>query len=336
MTGRYEVLEEIPETLKVIQGRLDAARGRPLGEVKRHELIIGAGEASLATLTKLRDHAPLWLALQRQVLLQTWWFGELDQLDQLNVPATERLLVALQVRPESCGKQLTEKEFAKEIVDDAAQHVRQVREAAKHAALRGGVHLPDASIKQRIFRWLAFRTNDQTDQTVDVMLVDDTHRRLSDLQSEIAKLLHWAHEGQLDDADHERLLERCSAGIIVTWSITVAALQIDEIKDAMVRVATDLAPQLEQVPRPLAAIIGMLALIMATKQVSDVIRGDLPGAGDGPRWSPGARPPQPEGEANAGPPPPAKRGPPTIPGSEAPGTQRSAPRWRSSGRGRRR
>jgi hypothetical protein len=97
MAPRYRILEWVPTVLAFVDDQLREASGYRVGSREREQAIIGAAETAYKTTVGLTQAAPLWMALQRQVLVKGWRFEDLEQLDQLTVPATVELLVALRV-----------------------------------------------------------------------------------------------------------------------------------------------------------------------------------------------------------------------------------------------
>jgi hypothetical protein len=92
-------------------------------------------------LKRLGNCTALWVGLQRQVMVHGWSFGELGQLDKLDVVATVELLSALNVRPPRGFEDDSEDDLERLIID-AHKHIGAVKSDAVKAARRSGIDLP--------------------------------------------------------------------------------------------------------------------------------------------------------------------------------------------------
>jgi hypothetical protein len=84
-------------------------------------------------LKRLGNCTALWVGLQRQVMVHGWSFGELGQLDKLDVVATVELLSALNVRPPRGFEDDSEDDLERLIID-AQKHIGAVKSDAVKAA----------------------------------------------------------------------------------------------------------------------------------------------------------------------------------------------------------
>lgn len=127
---RFQVLEQIPGTIQRINKRLEKARDLPPppNSRKHRELIVPAGQEAREMLEQLGSCTPLWLALQRQALVRGWSFGDLEQLDKLDVVATAELLKALNIRPPRDSEADIE-DYLEKLVTDGRNLVGDVRES---------------------------------------------------------------------------------------------------------------------------------------------------------------------------------------------------------------
>jgi hypothetical protein len=261
MPHRYEILDEIPNANAFVEDQLNQRRGLRPDDRRRQELLIGAGDAALYTLGKLTHDAALWLALQRQVLVQGWRFEDLAQLDQLAVTATADLLVLLQVGPQTSAERLATGANAQRLVTNAKNEVRTVQDAVKWAAAADGISLP--------------RSQEET------LLIDHAHNRVYELWLELGGLLHRARQEQLSKADQHRMLVLCTAAVSIAGSIAAVALQLPEVQRLVVHLATDLTEALGRVAEPLRAGVAMLGIVVAVRQ-SDIA---LDATDEDPPWN---------------------------------------------------
>jgi hypothetical protein len=236
---RYAVLDQIPKTLGFVMDRLDQAKGRPLGDPVRTRLIISAGQTAYGTIVGLTRAAPLWMALQRQVLVKGWRFEDLEQLDQLTVPIIADLLVALQIRPKQRAERFLTEALSEDFVNGPKETLERVKKATIAAAAADGLTAPSA----------------------EVLLVDQAHIEVDQVRRKLAALLASVQHDQ--DAE-VRLEKRLGPAIAVIAFLTTAALQIPEVQQEIVQAASVLAQAVQHMLEAVTAQVGALGMVAAT------------------------------------------------------------------------
>jgi hypothetical protein len=209
------------------------------------------------------------MALQRQVLVRGWQFEDLGQLDQLTVPVTASLLVALTAQPKERADRTRSQALAEDLVNDAKGKLEEVKRAASAAAAADGLTAP----------------------SVEVLLVDYSHIEVENLRRRLGALLVAAQRQQDKEANLQRIVKRCRTVIVVVGFITTAALQIPEVQQEAVRVGSDLLQVIEQVTEAVRAQVGTLGVIAAARFAA--------GPSDG--FSPVDSPPGPDSPQPGGP-----------------------------------
>jgi hypothetical protein len=260
VTRRYEILDEVPRALHAVGQNLDEAKGRPLGDRERERLIIGAGEQAYEALVGITRAAPLWMALQRQVLVRSWRFEDLEQVDQLTVPVTARLLVALTVQPNEWADRARSRDYAEDLVRDANDKLEQVKRAASAAAAADELTAP----------------------SVEVLLVEHAHLEVEKLRRQLNALLTAAQQQQDKEANLERVAKRCRIVVAVIAFLTTAALQIPEVQHEVVRVGSDLLEVIGQISQAVRAQVATLGIIAAARFAAGPDSG-FPPVDPGPR-----------------------------------------------------
>jgi hypothetical protein len=201
---RFQVLEEIPGAIRFITERLEEAwkLPPPPNSRKHKDLVVPAGRKAREMLEQLGGCTPLWLALQRQALVRGWSFGDLEQLDKLDVVATARLLKALNVRsPRDFEADI--EDYLDRLVTDAQNHVRDVKTEVVEAARSSGIDLPVPG-RDGTASWV-----------VDSVVVDHTHEKLDELRFMLAELLARGGWRKFDVESLERLLMATAAATTI-------------------------------------------------------------------------------------------------------------------------
>jgi hypothetical protein len=255
MARRYKILERVPTVLAFVDDQLQEASGCRAGSREREQAIIAAAETAYNTTVGLTQAAPLWMALQRQVLVKGWRFEDLEQLDQLTVPATVELLVALRVGRQQQAETLlreaiaTETAPAEDFIEAACAKLEEVKRAAEQAAAADGLTAPSA----------------------ELLLVDHAHTEVMKVRRELAALLDaWTAEQDHEvDVQHrearlQTILKRCGTAVGVIAFLTAAALQIPEVQREVVHAASELAQVIQHMAEAIRAQVGALGVIAAT------------------------------------------------------------------------
>ena len=211
--SRFQVLEDIPGTIQRINKRLEEARDLPPppNSRKHRDLIVPAGQDARDMLEKLGSSTPLWLALQRQALVHGWSFGDLEQLDKLDVVATAELLKALNIRP-SRDSEGDIKDYLEKLLTDARNHVGDMKKAAVETARSSGIDLPVPG-RDATASWVD-----------DSVVVDHTHTKIDELRLMLVELLARGGWRKFDIESLERLLMAAAAAATVA-GFTVATVQ---------------------------------------------------------------------------------------------------------------
>ena len=264
---RYAVLDQIPGTLSLVMDQLDLAKGYTLGDPERTRLIIGAGRKSYGTIVDLTRAAPLWMALQRQVLVKGWRFEDLEQLDQLTIPIIADLLIALQIRPEERVERFLAEALSEDFVNGPKETLERVKKATIAAAAADGLTAPSA----------------------EILLVDQAHFEVDQVRRKLAELLASAQHDQ--DAE-VRLEKRLGPAIAVIAFLTTAALQLPEVQQEIVQAASVLAQMVQHMLEAVTAQVGALGMVAATSVAAAPGEGFSPvGPDAGPNTpQPGAGP----------------------------------------------
>ena len=257
MTRRYKILDWVPTVLEFVDDQLREASGHRAGSREREQAIIAAAETAYKTTVGLTQAAPLWMALQRQVLVKGWRFEDLEQLDQLTVPATVDLLVALRVGRQPQAETLLREAIAaatapaEDFIEAACAKLEEVKRAAVQAAAADGLTAPSAE--------------------PELLLVDHAHIEVMKVRRELGALLDdWKaeqdHEAdvQAREARLQTILKRCGTAVGVIAFLTAAALQIPEVQREVVHYAAELAQAIQHTAEAIRAQVGTLGVVAAT------------------------------------------------------------------------
>jgi len=252
MVRRYEILSQIPKALADIDSDMHTAHRCRAGDPGREGLILAAADTAHGTLVGLTQDALLWMALQRQVMVRGWRFQDLQQLDQLTVPATVDLLIALRVGRKQQAEILlreaiaAERPAAEDFINQARAKLDEVKLAAVQAAAAEGLTAPSA--KQ--------------------LLVDHAHIEATKVRWELNTLISaWRaeqdHETEVQkrEARLQTILKRCGTAVGVIAFLTAAALQIPEVQHVVVEYSVGLAQVVEQLAESIRARIDELGAI---------------------------------------------------------------------------
>jgi hypothetical protein len=259
MARRYNILERVPTVLAFVDDQLREASGHRAGSREREQAIIAAAETAYKTTVGLTQAAPLWMALQRQVLVKGWRFEDLEQLDHLTVPATVDLLVALRVGRQQQAETLLREAIAaatapaEDFIEAACARLEEVKRTAAQAAAADGLTAPSA----------------------ELLLVDHAHIEVMKVRRELGALLDdWRieqdHEAdaQRREARLDKIRNRCGTAVGVIAFVTAAALQIPEVQHEFVQYAAELAQVIQQAVQHMAeairAQVGTLGVVAAT------------------------------------------------------------------------
>lgn len=289
---RYGSLDEVPSTLGFVLTSLHKANARRPGDRRREALIIGAGETAYATIVRLTDDAAMWMALQRQVLVPSWRFEDLEQLDQLTVPATADLLVALSVPPNTAAARALHANITEDLVNHAKEMLEQVKRAVAAAAAADQLTAP----------------------SLEVLLVDHAHIEVMKVRYQLMDLLGPALHKQDKQVRLQQLVKTCGKAAAVIAFLTTAALQIPEVASGVVEVGGEMWQFLERLTMAVRGEVGALGIVAAASFAAEP--GDdfpvdrlpwrnLPGPGGPPPTRQGAAtPPRPTSDTD---PPAANR-----------------------------
>ena len=283
MRPRYAAaLVRIPDDIAFIQAQINEAdTERPHSRTWRRATV-AAGDRAYEMQARVTDSPPLWLALQRQVLVRGWSFKDLellrdkqlDNLDEQVIPALADTLTKLMGRRRQVKEDST-RTAATALVQDAWHNWSEAKAMAIRAMEASGVVLPPGSDGIRI---------------VESMVVDHTQDRMERLRDELAKYMERARNGEANEAELRRILGLCTAAIAAVGSVTATVAKIPEVWNELERFAEHLVRLLADIhaaPSNHAALLGM---VIALRQTDLALAGFLDHA---PRWpdGPGEIPP---------------------------------------------
>jgi hypothetical protein len=311
MSHRYEILFSVPEELDRIQVLINEADQLPTGDPIREAKILGAGVGARDLLVGLTDSPPLWLAMQRQVLVSGWSFGDLEGLGGAEL----RPAPLLKVLNRLCGS-LPPGRVAdpKQLVDEACEKFRQVRYQATEAMRRKGVWVPDGESAVYI------RADNST-------LIDETHERLWRLRGTLVDLLgaaslkealfpsatlestykpsteenrapEHAPDAREPEWTWDRRLMVVAETVTMVASVTTVIILAPEVWQEVQKYADSLVHIFGEVREALSREVPLLGLVIAIRR-SDFALGLEPGGGIGrPEGPGGGSPPQQGGPAS--------------------------------------
>jgi hypothetical protein len=253
---RYEALDEIPRALKFVQEQINKANAEARNGRLPKGPIIAAGEKAHKMLTGLTNSPPLWLALQRQVLVHGWSFNDLEQLSELDLAKGPLVDVLTELRfPRQDDRECVEDAMS-ETVEKAWRSFREVRAQAVRAMTDSGILLADGSRSIRV----------ASDRMRDCMLVDETHSKINSLRNELAIMVDRASNKDLNQAQLRWLLGLCVAAVGAAASITTVAVQITEVWNELVGAAAYLVQVLGDMRDALSSNIALLGMVIAVRQ----------------------------------------------------------------------
>jgi hypothetical protein len=309
MLHRYQVLFSIPEQFADIRTLLNDADPLLPEDPVRKATIIRAGKRAHELLTGLTDSPPLWLSVQRQVLVEGWSFGDLKGLADAELRAAPLVDVLTELSGGLPSRLVAD---PKQLVEDACEQFRRVRLRASEAMKERGVKLPDGGV--------AVYVKNST-------LVDEAHERLWWLRGTLRRLLDEAvsqqqdrrppaaqeppgqpkgeqHISEPEQARHarqsewtwERLLRVVAEVVTVVASVATAMVLAPEVWDEVQKYAESLVHIYSEVRSALSREISLLGLVVAIRQVDQL--GSPPGDSiAGPEGPPLASPPHQGGPA---------------------------------------
>jgi len=275
---RFEVLASIPEDLRFIRRKINAAEQLEPDDQARTTAILAAAERADELMARLTESPPLWLALQRQFLVHGWSFKDLKELKGLRVDAYPIVKVLGELHgslPPDGQRAIPD---PKGLVEDAWMQFGRVQNQALRNMKDSGLAFEDDNAAI----WVQVR---------DATVVDQTHEQLQRLRNFLEWLLLDAqHESQrqADQVEHEeelreserrwtQILKVCVEVVTVVASITTVIVQAPEIWQEVEPYATELVRMVGQVGNSLGRQVNaLLGMVIAIRQ-SEVALGIDPG-----------------------------------------------------------
>jgi hypothetical protein len=261
----YEILADIPETFELIQARVREATSARRTDRARRRALISAGEEAQRLLAAITASPPLWLALQRQVLIRGWSFNDLPGLETRGV----RTAPLVQMLVELHGPM-------------PPDQARRVRDAMSGAVTRAWGRFGE--VQGLAVRGMRARGTDlptagpAVSRSVDATVIDDAHWQMHQLREALARVLVPATSGELTPAKLQWVLEVCIATTTIVGALTAVLVGIPEVWGAVRDIAADLARMLGDLPHRLGSDVALLGVVVAIRQTDQM----LASAPDGP------------------------------------------------------
>jgi hypothetical protein len=208
-------------------------------------------------LKRLGNCTALRVGLQRQVMVHGWSFGELGQLDKLDVVATVELLNALNVRPPRGFEDDSEDDLERLIID-AHKHIGAVKSDAVKAARKSGIDLP-APNPYMIGSWVE-----------DSVVVDRAHAKLNEVRFRLVELLARGGWRRFDAENLEQLLMATAAGGTIAGSVAMMVPHIPEAWNEVQAFGGELAGLIEYALRASGRMISPLLSTVLVVRTADI------------------------------------------------------------------